>query len=119
MSQTLIDARLLNQVKLVQDDGMALMQLLEHEDMYARRHILRCFGKSARLRMECPTTWWDHLKQTLRRKWPRAFHRLQARVTVVEQETGAVLADIPYEIRANHWVIPYVMEPARWSHNDR
>jgi hypothetical protein len=108
MSQTVVDGHLMRMIRTKEDDGLA-WQLLEYEDAYAKRHILRCFGKGSRIRLECPETWWQHLKLALRRRWPRLFGRLRVHMTAVEHETGAVIANLPAPIRADRVVIPYLM----------
>lgn len=108
--QTIIDGELARRVRLQTDDGMA-MQLLAMEDAYARRHILDCFGKKATQSLTCPSTWWDHLKLTLKKRWPRLFAGMSVRLEKVTLETGAVLADIPEPVAAAHLVVPYVMDP--------
>jgi len=104
-NQTKVDATLMSHIKT--EDRM---QLLAYEDSYARRTILRAFGKSARLEMSCPATWWQHVKHALKERWPRLFRWLRPQYRQEYAETGAVVAGLE-PIAASHMVIPYVIAP--------
>lgn len=105
--QTVIDAHLMHRIKLQE---MA-MRPLEDADAYARRHLLRCFGRSGRAELSCPATWWEHLKATLQRRWPRLFGRLRVSWRHERVETGAVVADLEPLAAAGRMVIPYMLPP--------
>lgn len=107
VAQSTVDAQMLKHCS-----ASERMQLLANEDAYARRQILRCFGRTAKITMECPATWWQHLKLALRSAWPRIFGRLRVRQRRLELETGAVIADLPNQVRARYAVIPYVSPEA-------
>lgn len=110
-SQTLIDANLLNHISEAER-----MQVLADEDRLARRHILKCFGKSGTIELSCPATWWDHLKARLKERWPRLFRRLRVNWRHEALETGAVVAGLE-PLKARHMVIPYVMGEPSWPSN--
>lgn len=94
------------------------LRLCEDQDAYEFRRIFRGFGKIDRKTITCPSTWWQHLKLALRRKWPRLFGRLAVRMDEVIVEAGAVVNGLNEKIGGRYYVIPYTMDPLRFSYTD-
>lgn len=89
------------------------IKLMDDGDTYARRHILRAFGKSETWKLRSPQTWWQHLKHDLRRRWPRLFGWLRVRYEEVMFDSGWVEPELSARLQAaKHVVIPYVCPPA-------
>ncbi len=112
-SQTTIDAELLPLIKT--EEGM---RLLEYEDAVARRHILSGFGKHEEWQFKAPATWWEHLKMTLRRRWPRLFVKLKVRYDVTRFDSGWVCPELRAKVGVNRLVIPYVTKPDHYTFTD-
>lgn len=62
-SETRIDAEIGH---LIRAQDPAAMQMLAYGDEYARRHILRTFGRRATFEFRAPASWWQHFKLALR-----------------------------------------------------
>jgi len=107
-TQQVVEAELMHHISA--DERM---KLLEYEDAYARRHILRMFGKTVRTECRSPATWWQHLKLALRTRWPRLFRRLRVEYHVEGFDSGAVVTGLQHQIGARHMVIPYAL-PVEW-----
>lgn len=113
-SQSVIDAELLPMIKTAEG-----MQLLEHEDAVARRHILRMFGRKSTFEFKAPETWWQHLKMTLRERFPRVFGRLTVRFRIATLDTGAVVTGLEPVACAKRMIIPYYTTPHVRDYEDR
>lgn len=71
------------------------------------RHMIRGWGKTSRITLRCPATWWQHLRLALRERWPRLFGRLAVRFDEVIAENGAIVTGLRSKIGGAHLVIPY------------
>lgn len=80
-------------------------------DAYAVRSMIDGWGKTVRAELRCPATWWQHLKLTLRTRWPRLFWRLAVRFEHAVAENGAIVAGLQ-PVLASHMVIPYALPAA-------
>src|ERR1051325_2712045 len=80
-----------------------------HADELHIRHMIHAWGRTCREELRCPSTWWQHLKHTLRKRWPRLFWRLTVRYDVSIAENGAIVSDLDRTIGAQHRIIPYRM----------
>lgn len=105
-SQSVIDAELLPMIKTAEG-----LHMLEHEDAVARRHILRMFGRRATFEFKAPESWWQHLKLTLRERWPHVFGRLTVRFREARLDTGAVVTGLRAAAGASRMIIPYYTGP--------
>lgn len=110
--QTIVDAEIGGMLKSQNPTrrDMAL-RLLEEEDAYARRLVLRAFGKTETYEIKTPRTWWQHIKLALRTRWPRLFRRLEVDWLVQRIDTGAVVAGLPKDLGADRFAIPYTLGP--------
>ena len=86
-------------------------------DAYEIRSMIDGWGRTARVELRCPTTWWQHLKLALRTRWPRLFGRLAVRFEHAVAENGASVAGLA-PVMSSHLVIPYAMPVARRQYTD-
>jgi hypothetical protein len=77
------------------------------------RHMIRGWGKTSRITLRCPATWWQHLRLALRERWPRLFGRLAVRFDEVIAENGAIVTGLTRKLGGAHLVIPYAVPVAR------
>lgn len=86
-------------------------------DAYEVRSMIDGWGRTVRAELKCPATWWQHLKLTLRTRWPRLFGRLAVRFEHAVAENGAIVAGLAAAM-SSHLVIPYTMPVARHEYID-
>lgn len=80
-------------------------------------HMVEGWGRTSRIELRCPATWWQHLKLALRTRWPRIFGRLVVRFDVAIAENGAIVAGLQ-RVMVDKLVIPYQMPVFRRSFTD-
>lgn len=81
------------------------------------RGLLRGLGRKETIEMSCPETWWQHLKQALRRRWPRLFGWLTARVVTKRVDVGAIVAELEAAFPSKT-IVPYSVPLMRWRRNE-
>lgn len=79
---------------------------LAAEDAIIIGRMVEGWGRACRVELSCPTTWWQHLKLALRKRWPRLFGRFVVRMRTAVAENGAIVAGLA-PVLTNHLVIPY------------
>jgi len=90
---------------------------LADQDAIAIRHMVEGWGRTSRVELRCPATWWQHAKLALRSRWPRIFGRLAVRFDVAIAENGAIVAGLQ-PVMADKLVIPYQLPVFRRSFTD-
>lgn len=93
-------------------------RIAESFDGIEVRHMIRGWGKTSRITLRCPATWWQHLRLVLRERWPRLFGRLAVRFDEAIAENGAIVTGFQRKIGGAHLVIPYAVPVARRSFVD-
>lgn len=102
----------------VTDLAMEHIRFDEQRDIMSRSTrvsaILRAFGKTERIELSAPETWWQHLKHALRAKWPRLFRWLRIRMVKRSVDAGAIVAGLHAPLGARHAIVPYLL-PSKLS----
>lgn len=93
-------------------------RIAESFDGFEIRHMIRGWGKTSRITLRCPATWWQHLRLALRERWPRLFGRLAVRFDEALAENGAIVTGLKSKIPGAHLVIPYVVPVGHHSFVD-
>lgn len=110
----LYDVELLDRELL---DGMRKgVRVCTDQDAYEMRRKFTGWGKVERRTLTCPATWWDHLKQALRLRWPRLFTRLRVNIESVTVENGAVVTGLGKRLGGRHLVIPIGLPTTRMGY---
>lgn len=100
--QQMIDIEVMRRARFEDD-----WKILEHEDACARRALCEFVGRSKRLRFDTPATWWEHLKATIRRRWPRTFSWVgRPKLKSVEFSAHAVVLELQPILGSKYTVIP-------------
>lgn len=90
----------------------------DHFDGLEIRHTIEGWGKTSRITLRCPATWWQHLRLALRERWPRLFGRLAVRFDEKIAENGAIVTGLSRQLGARHLVIPVAMPVCGHSYTD-
>lgn len=85
----------------------------DHVDAVEMRRSFAGWGKIERRTLECPATWWQHLKLALRVRWPRLFGRLTVVMDSATVENGCIVTGLQERLPARHTVIPIAFATLR------
>lgn len=117
VENVVLDRVQLVQVQLIEGElqtGMRRdVRVCDDRDAYEMRRAFTGWGKIERRTLTCPATWWDHLKQALRARWPRLFARLRVRIESATVENGAIVTGLGKRLPARHLVIPIALPTTR------
>lgn len=90
----------------------------DDRDAIEMRRSFTGWGKIERRTLTCPATWWQHLKLTLRTRWPRIFGNLRVRTDSVTVENGALVTGFTDRLPAKHTIIPIAFDSSRRTYVD-